>query len=55
MRDEDYKVHIEPLTFALTEVQRMQLPDPFHRSEQLPKQYVEVMTLFLFNEEETEE
>ena len=27
--DEDYQVHIDPPTFALTEEQRMQLPDPF--------------------------
>ena len=35
-RDEDYHVHIDPPTFALTEEQTMQLPDPFQRSEQLP-------------------
>ena len=35
-RDEDYQVHIDPPTFTPTEEQRMQLPDPFQRSEQLP-------------------
>ena len=36
VRDEDYLVHIDPPVFALTEEQRMQLPDPFQRSGQLP-------------------
>ena len=57
--DEDYQVHIDPPTFALTEEQRMQLPDPFQNDHnQGQNNYlnsVEVMTLFLFNEEETEE
>ena len=34
--DEVYQVHIDPPTFAPTEEQRMQLADPFQRSEQLP-------------------
>ena len=34
VKDEDYQVHIDPPTFALTEEQRMQLPHTFQRSEQ---------------------
>ena len=34
--DEFYQVHIDPPTFAPTEEHRMQLADPFQRSEQLP-------------------
>jgi len=57
--DEDYQVHIDPPTFTLTEEQRMQMPDPFQNDHtQGRNNYlnsVEVMTLFLFNEEETGE
>ena len=56
--DEDYQVHIDPPAFALTEEQRMQLPDPFQNDHnQGWNNYlnsVEFMT-FCFSEEETEE
>ena len=55
--DEDYQVHIDPPTFALTEEQRMQLPDPFQNDHNQGRNNylnsVELTTLFLFNEEET--
>ena len=57
--DEDYQVVIDPPTFILTEGQRMQPPDPFQNDHNQGRNNylnsVEVMTLFLFNEEETGE
>ena len=57
--DEDYQVHFDPPTFMLTEEQRMQLTDPFQNDHnQSRNNYldsVERMTLFVLNEEETEE
>ena len=54
---EDYQVHIDPPTFVLTEDQRMQLPDPLQNDHNQGRNNylnsVELMTLFLFNEEET--
>ena len=54
---EDYQGHIDPPTFAPTEEQRMQLPDPFQNDHNQGRNNylnsVELMTLFLFNEEET--
>ena len=51
--------HSDPPTFMLTEEQRMQLPDPFQNDHiQGRNNYlhsVECMTLFVLNEEETEE
>lgn len=54
--NEDYRVHIDPSAFVLTEEQRMQLPDPFQNDHNQGRNNylnsVEVMTLFCFNEEE---